>query len=57
MTAFFIFDGTTLTCERIYFDTLTMRRQLLGGLDFKKPGTYLTVLKALRGIKTLSPDA
>jgi steroid delta-isomerase-like uncharacterized protein len=55
MTAFFVFDGTTLTCERIYFDTLTMLRQLLGGLDFKKPTTYLILLKALRGITALSP--
>jgi predicted ester cyclase len=54
MTAFFVFDGPTLTCERIYFDTLTILRQLLGGLDYKKPGSYLLLLKALRGMK--NPD-
>ena len=51
MTAFFIFDGATLTCERIYFDTLTFLRQLLGGLDFKMPGSYLLLLKALWGMR------
>ncbi|MBV9516148.1 MAG: ester cyclase [Mycobacteriaceae bacterium] len=54
MTAFFVFDGATLTCERIYFDTLTILRQLLGGLDFKKPRSYLLVLKALRGMRNLN---
>jgi steroid delta-isomerase-like uncharacterized protein len=32
MTAFFIFEGERLVCERVYFDTLTMLRQLLVGL-------------------------
>jgi len=32
MIALFLFDGPTLTCERIYFDTLTMMQQLLSGL-------------------------
>lgn len=32
MIALFLFDGETLTCERIYFDSLTMMRQLLAGL-------------------------
>ena len=30
MTAFFIFDGTDLVCERVYFDSATIRRQLTG---------------------------
>jgi predicted ester cyclase len=29
MTAFFIFEGTNLVCERVYFDSATIRRQLL----------------------------
>jgi steroid delta-isomerase-like uncharacterized protein len=29
MTAFFIFDGPGLVCERVYFDTGTILRQLL----------------------------
>jgi len=28
MTAFFIFEGTELVCERVYFDSATIRRQL-----------------------------
>jgi hypothetical protein len=32
MTAFFLFDGEVLVCERIYSDTLTIVRQLLGDL-------------------------
>ena len=28
MTAFFIFEGTGLVCERVYFDTATILRQL-----------------------------
>ncbi|HEY7051168.1 MAG TPA: ester cyclase [Mycobacterium sp.] len=54
MTAFFVFDGATLICERIYFDTLTMLRQLLGRLDFKRPRTYVLLVKALRGVKSLT---
>jgi steroid delta-isomerase-like uncharacterized protein len=30
MTAFFIFEGTDLVCERIYFDSATILRQLAG---------------------------
>lgn len=51
MTAFFIFDGEMLVCERVYFDLLTMLKQLIGGLDFKKPRTWPLVLKALRGAR------
>jgi steroid delta-isomerase-like uncharacterized protein len=28
MTAFFLFDGADLVCERVYFDTATILRQL-----------------------------
>ena len=30
MTAFFIFEGTELICERVYFDSATIRHQLNG---------------------------
>jgi len=30
MTAFFLFEGTDLVCERVYFDSATIRRQLTG---------------------------
>ncbi|MCA2214975.1 ester cyclase [Jidongwangia harbinensis] len=50
MTAFFVFDGPTLTCERIYFDQLTMLRQLFGALNFRRPATWLYLIKALRAV-------
>ncbi|MFE2692693.1 ester cyclase [Streptomyces mirabilis] len=38
MTAYFIFDAEeNLVCERVYFDTLTLLRQLIGGLDLRNP--------------------
>jgi steroid delta-isomerase-like uncharacterized protein len=30
MTAFFVFDGVELVCERVYFDSATILRQLAG---------------------------
>ena len=32
MIALFIFDGERLVCERVYFDSMTMLRQLLAGV-------------------------
>jgi predicted ester cyclase len=43
MAAFFLFDGETLVCERIYSDTLSIVRQLLGDL------TAMEALGALIG--------
>ncbi|OBJ62334.1 ester cyclase [Mycobacterium sp. 1423905.2] len=55
MTAFFVFDDVeTLVCERIYFDTLTMIKQLLGGLDLKKPSTWLLAARCVRGLLSMS---
>jgi len=51
MTAFFIFDeGENLTCERIYFDSLTMFKQLFGGLNYLNPMNWLLLIRALRGL-------
>ena len=30
MTAFFLFEGDRIVCERVYFDTATILRQLMG---------------------------
>ncbi len=55
MTAFFQFDeNENLIAERIYFDTLTMLKQLLGTLNFRSPASIPKVIKALRGLLTLS---
>lgn len=44
MTAFFIFEGEGIVCERVYFDTRTVLRQLLAGAG---PLAWLRALLAL----------
>jgi predicted ester cyclase len=57
MTAYFIFDADeNLVCERVYFDSLTMLRQLLGGLNLKNPRSWPTLIRALRGLAALSSE-
>jgi steroid delta-isomerase-like uncharacterized protein len=57
MTAFFVFDEQEhLVCERIYFDQLSMLRQLLAGLDLRSPRGLVTLLRALRGFAKLSRE-
>lgn len=51
MTAFFIFEGERLVCERVYFDALSLLRQLLKGVSIKKPSSLLVLLKMLRGVR------
>lgn len=48
MTAFFIFEGDRLVCERVYFDALTMLRQLLGEVRPWRPASVLSALRVLR---------
>jgi predicted ester cyclase len=55
MTAFFVFRGDDeLVCERIYFDQLSLLRQLLAGINLKSPSGILVLLKVLRGFGRLS---
>ncbi|WP_067845708.1 ester cyclase [Nocardia lijiangensis] len=50
MTAYFVFDEhENLVIERIYFDQLTVLKQLLGGLDKRNPRDLLTLARALAG--------
>jgi len=59
MTAYFLFDeNERLVCERIYFDTLTMLRQLLRGYHLRKPSSWPKLAKAVRGLLAMSgsPD-
>lgn len=51
MTAFFIFEGERLVCERVYFDALTLLRQLLAGVSWRKPSSLLLLLGMLRGLR------
>ena len=50
MSAFFIFEHDRLVCERVYFDAMTMLRQLLAGVSLRKPASLLTLLRTLRGL-------
>jgi predicted ester cyclase len=58
MTAYFIFDEhENLVCERVYFDTLSMLRQLIGGIDVKKPRNWPLLVRAVRGLLAMTPNA
>ena len=55
MAAFFLFEGEGIVCERVYFDSRSILRQLLAGAG---PLTWLRALLALgrsRGV-TRSPE-
>ncbi|GAA4023020.1 hypothetical protein GCM10022247_54130 [Allokutzneria multivorans] len=55
MTAYFIFDeDETLVCERIYFDSLTLLRQLIGGLDLKKPANWWLLARCVKGALSMT---
>jgi predicted ester cyclase len=57
MTAYFVFRGEDdLVCERIYFDQLTLVRQLLAGIDVKSPKAILLLLRVLRGLSKMAGD-
>ncbi len=50
MAAFFLFEGETLVCERIYSDTLSIVRQLLGDLTTMEAlGALVSAAKAPAG--------
>jgi hypothetical protein len=59
MNAFFIFEGDRLVCERVYFDTLTMLRQLLAGVPAEHVGALVGGLlgqpAAARAPETAAP--
>ncbi len=51
MTTCFVLDETeTLVCKRIYFEALTMIKQLLGGLDLRKPANWLLARPRRAGV-------
>ena len=52
MTAFFVFDGEGIACERVYFDSRSMLRQLMAGAG---PLTWLRALLALRRVRPAGP--
>ncbi|MEU1998019.1 ester cyclase [Nocardia gamkensis] len=55
MTAFFVFRGEDdLVAERIYFDQLTLVRQLLGSINPKSFRGIVLLCKVLRGLATMA---
>ncbi|MFI0967575.1 ester cyclase [Streptomyces sp. NPDC021080] len=58
MTAYFIFDEhENLVTERIYFDRLTIVKQLIGGVDKRSPRGLLKLGRILKGLLAMSGDA
>jgi hypothetical protein len=51
MTAHFVFDGPTLICERVYFDGLSMIRQLVGRVRWWRPADLLRAARVLRLVR------
>ena len=58
MTAYFVFDtDENLVTERIYFDQLTIVKQLIGGLDKRSPADLIKLGRAVLGILAMSADS
>jgi predicted ester cyclase len=58
MTAYFVFDADeNLVTERIYFDQLTIVKQLIGGLDKRNPADLITLGRAVLGILAMSGES
>jgi steroid delta-isomerase-like uncharacterized protein len=57
MTAYFVFEGDdVLVAERIYFDQLTLLRQVLRGLNLRSPSGIWTLLRVLRGFAAMARE-
>lgn len=55
MTAYFIFDADEkLVVERVYFDQLTILKQLVAGLDKKNPADLVTLGRVVAGLLAMS---
>ena len=52
MTAFFIFEGATLVNERVYFDAMTLLKQLMSGISIRRPASLLMLVRMLRGLRS-----
>ena len=51
MTACFVYDADeNLICERIYFDSLTLLKQLIGGVNLRNPKNWPPAARFLRGL-------
>ena len=58
VSAYFIFDADeNLVSELVYFDSLTMLKQLIGGLNLKSPKNWPLLVRCVRGmLKTAGTD-
>ena len=57
MTAYFVFDEEEqLVAERIYFDQLSILRQLVGGLDKRNPKDLVTLGRAVVGLLAMAGE-
>ncbi|MFJ3895573.1 ester cyclase [Streptomyces sp. NPDC090083] len=58
MTAYFVFDeNERLVTERIYFDQLTILKQLVAGIDKRSPRGLLKLARLVRGLLAMSGGA
>ena len=58
MTAYFIFDeNENLISERVYYDQLTIFKQLIGGLNKRSPRDLLTLARAVVGLLRMAGTA
>jgi steroid delta-isomerase-like uncharacterized protein len=56
MIACFEFEGTELICERIYFDTLTMLRQLLSSVEEGTSEELILLARCLNGLAAMTGE-
>ncbi|GAB3444041.1 ester cyclase [Actinophytocola sediminis] len=57
MTAYFIFDeDERLVTERVYFDQLSILKQLVAGLDKKNPRDLVTLGRAVLGLLAMAGE-
>lgn len=55
MTAYFLFDeDERLVTERIYFDQLTVLKQVISGIDRRRPSGIRKLLQVFRGMLAMS---
>ncbi|MFE2447311.1 ester cyclase [Stenotrophomonas sp. NPDC087984] len=58
MNAYFIFDeNENLVTERIYFDQLTILKQLVAGVDKRRPSGLLKLIRILKGALAMAGGA
>jgi len=55
MNAYFIFDeDENLVTERVYFDQLTILKQLVAGVDKRKPSGLLKLVRIVKGVLSMA---